>query len=491
MKKIVLSVEDDLELIVNDILSNCKNIAFEFTKNPNEIFDLKINRRGISYYPDWSLESMPLVYTQNIPLTKQNLSLVLQIRDENYDQIIMSDDIQNSLFSFNLEAIQQILQQAIVYEKLYDKYIANSQFEEYAIQHNKAIITHYHQSFFEIPIEDIIDNFKHASYLAPDPIWMSYTEYFLLIFYLETESIEAATACCYAILRRKIPPQIQYTFLITLFKNIAHTENAFNNEPIITDLISFTENFIIENPSFTQVWKSSLSQYYQNIAAYEKAYEILVEALQYLNQEAAVELAKINKQLGDLSLILAQRKQTNTYTQAIRHYQESFKVFTKANYPLEYAHLQMNLGIIYTEIPQYENKKDIYAGLAQSAFAEALHIYNKFEQPLLYASLCINMANAMLRMLPNIDAERFKKIEFYILEALDIRVSSKYPEERAVALVSYINLYFHLIETAETEDPSWLTTLKCFAEEVLNLTHNEFLVARAHTTLEFIQNAGQ
>lgn len=316
---------------------------------------------------------------------------------------------------------------------------------------------------------------------------MSFTHYLNLVFLLDHDRIDEAYDLVMKIERRIDINSVRSIVLLTILKYLSLQEDVSNYQSMvlqIADLLTSMKDL----PECQIDGLIALSQFQETQQNINEAVASFEKALSIAKSSNSKQLSYIYASLGDLQLKAAQFGDISQYSFAQHSYQQALKTILRENDAQRYGLCQMNLGIIYAEMPIRDVKRHVYAGLAQTAFTEAMQVFNKFDDPYQYAMVCTNFANAMLRLLPDIDKERFDKISFYLFEALNIRKSNQFPEERAITICTLLNLYFHRIETAEEIDYQWLNEMKLMSDEIISLTSNTFLVDNAHNAIKFVDN---
>jgi tetratricopeptide (TPR) repeat protein len=458
--------------------------SIEFEEVNNDFCDVKITPLGVSIYPDWNLRRVPFVYSDRIDPKYWNE--VCKINDGIFpsDQELFKN---YPLIDRVSQCVQTVFDDGVLYANIFEDIIPQTQFEEYAIQHNKAVLLHFNYNKLDVDPEEINEQFKHAAYLAPDAYWMSFTYYLNLVFLLEHVRIEEAYDLVMKIERRIAIKSVRSVVLLTLLKYLSMQEDVSNHESMVHQ-IADTLIAMEDLPESQIDGLTALSQYQETQQNIKEAIVSLEKAVTIAKASDSQQLPYIFASLGDLQLKSAQFGDISQYSFAQHSYQQALKTILKENDAQRYALCQMNLGIIYAEMPIRDVKRHVYAGLAQTAFTEAMQVFNKFDDPYQYAMVCTNFANAMLRLLPDIDKERFEKISFYLFEALNIRRPNQFPEERAITIGTLLNLYFHRIETAEEIDQQWLDEMKLMSEEIISLTSNMFLVENANEAIKFVEN---
>ncbi len=464
-----------------DFVSQVNGISF--IQVDNDFCDIKISNRGLQLYPDWQLTRVPFVYPDRID--QKYFDELSSIHQGNFSSN-SSFHKEYPLVDCLSQCLQTIFQEGVLYTNIFEDVIPQTQFEEYAIAHNRAVLLHFNQSKLEIDPEEINECFKHAAYLAPDAYWMSFTHYLNMIFLLENQRLDEAYDLAIRIERRISFNEVRSIVLLTLFKYMCVQEDT----KLYADRISQVSEmlFSITNlPNAHIDTHLALSLHLETTHEFEKAIDEINRSIDIAKIYNTNQVPYLYASLGDLQLKAAQFGDTMQYQSAQHAYQQALKEINRENDPQRYALCQMNLGIIYAEMPIRDIKRHVYAGLAQTAFTESMQIFNKFDDPYQYAVVCTNFANAMLRLLPDIDKDRFDKISFYLFEALNIRRANQFPEERAITIGTLLNLYFHRIETAEEIDPQWLEEMRLMSEEITTLTTNDYLLNSATEAIKFVQ----
>ena len=162
-------------------------------------------------------------------------------------------------------------------------------------------------------------------------------------------------------------------------------------------------------------------------------------AIDIFRKEEATELLG-NAQYRKATLLYTWAKSGNPQflKGAMDAYQQALKVFNREDTPSVFADIQHHLGVIYSEIPDEIKKKGIWASVSSSSFNEALNFYTEEDYPYEHAMVCNSFGNAMTKYPTAIHSDNYEKALFYYQKALTIRTADKYPIERALTLLNFL-----------------------------------------------------
>ncbi len=131
-------------------------------------------------------------------------------------------------------------------------------------------------------------------------------------------------------------------------------------------------------------------------------------------------------------------------TESIAAYQRALKVFTRADYPTEYAILHNNLATVYMSIPMSDERSKMREALAVQSFQEALKVISLIDQPSEYAMLQNNLGNALQYVSTSHAVENnLRALEAYD-EALKVRTAEDTPYEYANTICNRANCLCNL-----------------------------------------------
>ncbi len=173
------------------------------------------------------------------------------------------------------------------------------------------------------------------------------------------------------------------------------------------------------------------------------------EALATFKQhELKEEAAETELNLGLVTQSLAQNGMAKL-NDAIQHYHNALRVFTKEDYPQDFAILHNNLAIAYLSIPMSDERGKMREALAVQSFEEVLKVINIIDHPSEYAMINNNLGNALqYASTSHALANNIRAIEAYD-EALKVRNPRDMPMEYANTIANKANVLRSLPDDAE------------------------------------------
>ncbi|MEQ1764341.1 MAG: hypothetical protein ABL984_14515 [Pyrinomonadaceae bacterium] len=181
-----------------------------------------------------------------------------------------------------------------------------------------------------------------------------------------------------------------------------------------------------------------------------KAQDAFKEALITFSQfELKEEAAETELNLGLVSQSLAQSG-AGRLTDAIQHYHNALRVFTREEYPQDFAILHNNLAIAYLSMPMSDERGKMREALAVQSFEEVLKVINIIDQPSEYAMIQNNLGNALQYAASgHAFANNLRALEAYD-EALRVRTPRDTPMEYANTIANKANVLRNLPD--DTQD---------------------------------------
>lgn len=155
-------------------------------------------------------------------------------------------------------------------------------------------------------------------------------------------------------------------------------------------------------------------------------------------------LARLWVRLG-MVLQNASRGERSAQVEAINAYQVALQVgVTMEQDPELFAMLQNNLGLAYLSMPNVESSHQLRSGIAVQSFRHALRVYQKETHCDWWASVSMNLANA-LQYLPSSHPEEnlVQAVQIYD-EVLEVRSRAKDPVAYSLVLLNQANALAHL-----------------------------------------------
>lgn len=179
------------------------------------------------------------------------------------------------------------------------------------------------------------------------------------------------------------------------------------------------------------------------------AQDLFNEALPIFKQhELKEEAAETELNLGLVTQSLAQNGM-GRLTDAIQHYHNALRVFTKDDYPQDFAVLHNNLAIAYLSMPMSDERGKMREALAVQSFEEVLKVINIIDHPSEYAMINNNLGNALqYASTSHALANNIRAIEAYD-EALKVRNPRDTPMEYANTIANKANVLRSLPDDIE------------------------------------------
>jgi tetratricopeptide (TPR) repeat protein/nucleoside 2-deoxyribosyltransferase len=227
--------------------------------------------------------------------------------------------------------------------------------------------------------------------------------------------------------------------LLQYFTEIVPFESA-NIRDAITEISNLEQQSGINVPSTVYITASSLCQTIAHKALFSEkeniASEYCGEAIKMLTRALKIEKdppirASIQNALGNAYTNFDFINPEKNTAKAIEAYQKALTIYTKENYPNDYAMTQNNLGFAYGTLSDFRDTEE-NTTKAIEAYQKALTIYTKENYPNDYAMIQNNLGNAYAYLSDVIDREgnAKKAIEAY-QEALTIYTKENYPNDYA------------------------------------------------------------
>jgi tetratricopeptide (TPR) repeat protein len=154
--------------------------------------------------------------------------------------------------------------------------------------------------------------------------------------------------------------------------------------------------------------------------------------------------AELHAKMG-MVLQNASHNQRSVLLQAVNAYQSALHGgITEQDHPELFAQLQNNLGLAYLSMPAMGASDQLRNGIAVQSFRHALKVYTIESHPDMWASVSMNLANA-LQYAPTSHPETnlMQAVEIYE-EVLQVRSRAKDPVAYALVLLNQANALAHL-----------------------------------------------
>ncbi len=162
------------------------------------------------------------------------------------------------------------------------------------------------------------------------------------------------------------------------------------------------------------------------------------------NSRLPMLLAELQMKLG-MVFQNAARGQRGALLQAINAYQSALQSgICEESQPQLFAQLQNNLGLAYLSMPAMGSSHQLRTGIAVQSFRHALRVFSLQKDPDMWASISMNLANA-LQYAPSSHPEEnlIQAVETYE-EVLQVRTRARDPVAYALVLLNQANALAHL-----------------------------------------------
>ena len=454
-------------------------------------FHLIVRKKdGIRQTIDWFNVLPPYLLPEEIPFNSDHLLGLMFAKLGNYEKAYFYLR-HNAVLRNDIDIINR-LQNGIPVDpnQLTSDFNA---FEDYRFCHNSAILHHYAASDNSFDPDKARYFYREAMNNAPNGEYYAFTARHFATFLLDSGELEQAEH----LLQQAMPQVLSEEAVPELKAGLCQVWMKKLVVPYDTALLDNLKNTLWEVLQYYRRQHRDVDEGMLLIDAAQVANysESFSESLGYINR--AVEILRRE----DLTELLAQalyRRGILLYTWAkngspqffrgaLDSFQEALKTFNREDAPEVFADIQQYLGVIYSEIPDEEQKKSIWAGISASSFQQALAYYNKQQFPYEYAMICNNYANALTKYPEAVHTDNHEKALFYYTEALEIRTATAWPFERAVTLLNYVETCWYLNLAGNGSNHALFEEMLAKTREALELTSDPNIRQEARKQLEKLE----
>lgn len=454
-----------------------------------------ISENRIHILPDWLEKRPALIFPSEIPFNKNYfLGTVFGMlgNEEKYPQHFIAYPAM--LFVFDLiQAIVQGEEADHALENILGRTKFAHPFQNYAFNHNVAVALNYGHYSHEINAEAIEAHYKDALQLAFEPPYKVLTLKYYATFLIDSGNSDAAMR----LLNEQAFPSLddypRYSLEKTWCQAVMKQLSFPYDEELITELkerLWNTLQFFDNNGHKTMA--AFLYMDAATIASLDNSYSesvaYIAKAISYFKQEGQQEMvAQAQLTRGRVLYDWAQSGKPQFYRSALEAYHEALHVFNKEDAPDVFADIHHQLGVIYAELPDENKKRSIWAGLSATSFNEALEYYNKVDFPYEFGMICNNLANAYTKYPPSRRSDNFEKALNYYDEALSVRPALRYPTERAVTLLNYLEASWKVSNPEGDFNTERYNDMLEKANEIKTLTGDGQLMAEVEKHLQLLE----
>jgi tetratricopeptide (TPR) repeat protein len=442
----------------------------------------------IEFPIDWYNTQPPFLFPELTPLNEANLLGIIFARLNNFEKAHEYLQKANPSLFLELDFMNRLqLGMAINPDELVSQY---SPFEEYRLMHNQAILRHYASAEEDFDLDKTIYFYGEALQAAPDDEYRAFTARHFALLFIDLEQPEKAArilnianhlrlspvahteiryALCQAWLQQLTVPY-DLKLLSDLQKMLKVVVQEYEEQKRnISIAMVLTDAGIVAN--YSESWSESLGYFNRAIAIFES--ENLPELA-----------ANVQYRKGTLLFTWAKNGNPQFYRPAAEAFQLASRVFSRESAPEQHADIQHHLGMIYAEFPDEEKKKSLWAGLSATAFQEALGIYRKEYFPYEYAAVCNHYGNALTKYPEAKLSDNIAKAITFYQEALQIRTAERFPLERSLTLLNYLEAQWHLNMPEDIFDEKRYLDMVEKANEVKTLNMDQKVIAEADQHLK-------
>jgi hydrogenase maturation protease len=155
--------------------------------------------------------------------------------------------------------------------------------------------------------------------------------------------------------------------------------------------------------------------------------------------------AELLTQLGEALQELGSDGSRGPLLEAVKCHQQALQLgVTAETHPAWFARLQNDLGLAYLSMPAREAGDQLRVGIAAQAFRWAAEALDRNREPGLWASVTMNLANALQYLPSSHPEENLARAVAAYDDVLAVRTTSRDPVGHARALLNQANALAHL-----------------------------------------------
>ncbi len=481
--KSIIAQEDKLDELVaiKDFLK----------ENPEpSAYNLIVKKEDIKLPIDWFNVLPPYILPEAIPLSSVTLLGLIFFKLGNTEKAY--DYLSNNRALLTEIDVINCLQNGIPInpEVLATEY---SEFDEYRLMHNNAILRHYAADENGFDVDKIRYFYREAMNVAPNDEYKAFTAKQLGMFLTDLNDLEHAENILLAAenyaLSDEAKNEIKSALIaVWLKKLVVPYDQALLNH-VKTTLWDVLQVYEKQGRALETAMTLVDASHIANISdSFSESLGYISRAIDIFRQEQAVELlANAQYRKGTLLYTWAKNGNPQFLKGAMDAYQQALKVFNREDTPSVFADIQHHLGVIYAEIPDEIKKKGIWASVSSSAFNEAFNFYTKETYPYEYAAVCNSFGNALTKFPLAIHSDNYEKALFYYQEALTIRTADTYPIERALTILNFLEASWNKGIGSKESDEKRFEDMKAKANEVKTLSNDPSVLEEANLHLEKLE----
>lgn len=438
---------------------------------------LVVNSEGVKSLMDWA-NMAPPYFHRTIPFSQDTLLAMIAVRLQNMDWI-QSLELEDSLRQdlINTYCLQQGLA------------VSLSEDEAWPSTANNAFMMHYGNCDQEVTAEKLMDQYQKAIDQAPTEEEKAFVAMHYAGLQMDLQHIDAAITTLLPYHDNANVSQAAKYGIKTMLNQawMSQLQVPYDQQLLLTIQANMNECVEYYAAQNMHVDEALLLMDGTQIASingkYTESLRYISRAIQLFESEQLDDLANEGKlKKAHLLYTWAQAGNPQFYRSALQEYQKCLKIFNKDNAPGIYAEIQHHMAILYVEMPKEESKEGIWAGVANSAFQEALQYYTKEQYPYEYAMICNNFGNAVSKFPVTANSDNYAKAIKLYNEALEVRDQSM-PYERAISIMNFLEASWYAGNEEEQWNEERYNDMVAKAEEIPNLVDDMDMLREAKNHL--------
>lgn len=464
------------------------SFADSFTMRPSSSANHLIVDDGYIRFPvDWQNAMPPYLLPEGVMFTTDGLMALVMLKLGEFENSLGLAAAFPTLKS-ELQMIMDLMNGGPVDPNLISVE-TYQEYDDYRLMHNHAIVRHYGNASDLAKIEYF---YRDAISSAPSEELAAFTAFHFFNYLFDQGRFDEAKSQ----LGRIVLSDVSQEGKMKLQASLAHLQTTLLSPPYQEDQLESLKDKLWQCVTFYDIHGFKIEEaqclldagfiagisesFSEALGYYTKAVKLFEgEGMEEFSYQALLQKAR-------LLTIWAQKGNPQFYKPAMEAYQGASRFFTKEYFPLAYAEIQENLGIIYSEIPDEAKKKSVWAAVSASSFAEALTIFTKEEFPSDYARVCSHYGNALMKYPQAVRSDNFVKALSFFQEALSIRNADEYPVERSITLLNYLEACWNADNSADENNPGRLFEMQVRINELIEINAGEDFVREARIHQEKI-----
>ncbi len=445
-------------------------------------FRMAVQGRKIRVLPDWFGEHLPVLFPQDLSLTKQNLvSLVLYATGATEEALVLTQGMRiNRYFQWFGGATCQA---SGITENLKD----------HTFCHNRAVLV---KSDWQKDEEIKCQCFDLALTLEADLEFRAYTVLQYGQFLREGGKAAKALKILEPFLKQEgLNEACRKALELEYIRCTSSLYEVWEKNELIVHKARVWEVYSFYRDQHATMLEAMLCREMAEVARMEENYR---ESLSYISKCIHIYMAEQLEEMeayahifkGELLHEWARKDAPEYFIQAAKCFQKALHVFNKGEVPQIFAQAHHRLAQLYVEMPEDQKQGVSWIETSRKSFEEALNYFNKVRFPYEYASVCHDYAAALMIYPDEVRTDNLERAILLLEDALVIR-TSEMPKERCLTLLNYLEVRLEVENTKVSMDRTRVIEMQEAALEIINLAPSNRLKTRAAKYLKVIEKALQ